>query len=560
MRKVLLLLACCIIPLCLSAQKSRQNNQTKKWGFEQLQKNTAWWKNAENRGYSMLDESDKAALVNQNNEIDWLISPQYEAVTKNFTEKVAGVVLGGKVGFIDMRNRFVIPPQFENTDNVNGFNLGLSAVKKNGKYGFINKRGEFVIEPQYDYADNFKDNMLATIKQDGKFGAINLRGEIVVPCKYILEEAMVSVPISNKVYRQKQEEVKNAHSNGEFDDVLDKITECSKEVNKLIDNDEIVIASEAYQIKEKNGKVGLEVGEQLVVPIEYDELNVVEDGFVIASQNGKWGALDLYGRIILPCSYRWVYYDPSVQIFVANSFAIGLYNDRGGMILPGRVDYIGSFVDGKAPIWLSSVQGWVDVEGNISDNFVEELLGEFLEEDEKGEAGAFGLFNLLTDLMPGHAMAHYYLGKGMVTHNLFSKGMEHLKIAAELDPNNAEIAEALKLAKKDKKKRTLNTLTYVANVNSSLESTNVNSFQKKEGKKEEVTVIGLGASMEEYDALGGTTGTAVTGGSGRCAFLKYVLEDLETKIQKNTGKLQDQYYQQIKNDYLQSANKEGCEL
>lgn len=58
--------------------------------------------------------------------------------------------------------------------------------------------------------------MLATIKQEGKFGAINLRGEIVVPCKYILEEAMISVPISNKVYRQKQEEVKNAKGNGDL--------------------------------------------------------------------------------------------------------------------------------------------------------------------------------------------------------------------------------------------------------------------------------------------------------------------------------------------------------
>ena len=71
-------------------------------------------------------------------------------------------------------------------------------------------------------------------KQDGKFGAINLRGEIVVPCKYILEEAMISVPISNKVYRQKQEEMKNAKGNGDFDDLLDKIAECSREVNEKI--------------------------------------------------------------------------------------------------------------------------------------------------------------------------------------------------------------------------------------------------------------------------------------------------------------------------------------
>ena len=34
-----------------------------------------------------------AALVNQDYEINWLISPQYEGVTKRFTEKLAGVVL-----------------------------------------------------------------------------------------------------------------------------------------------------------------------------------------------------------------------------------------------------------------------------------------------------------------------------------------------------------------------------------------------------------------------------------------------------------------------------------
>ena len=39
-----------------------------------------------------------------------------------------------------IHNRFIIKPQFENVDDVHGFNLGLSAVKKNGKFGFIIKR------------------------------------------------------------------------------------------------------------------------------------------------------------------------------------------------------------------------------------------------------------------------------------------------------------------------------------------------------------------------------------------------------------------------------------
>ena len=501
-----------------------------------------------------------AALVNQDYEINWLISPQYEGVTKRFTEKLAGVVLGGKVGFIDIHNRFIIKPQFENADDIHGFNLGLSAVKKNGKFGFINKKGEFVIEPQFDYADNFRDNMLATIKQEGKFGAINLRGEIVVPCKYILEEAMISVPISNKVYRQKQEEVKNAKGNGDFDDLLDKIAECSREVNEKINNPGAEVITDSLRIREDNGKMGLVVGGQTVIPTEYEELIIAEDGFVLACKQDKWGALDIYGRTILPCVYQWVYYDVSAKVWIAKSLAMGLYNSQGALLLPGRIDYIGSFVDGKAPVWLNSVLGWIDTKGQLSDGFAEDVTESFLKEEKKGVAGAWGMFNLLTDLIPDYAMAHYYMGKGQVTDGIYSKGMEHLKIAAELDPDNGEVASALKQAKKDKKKRTLNTIGYIASVHNDLESTNSNSFKdESRNQNKPSSGINLGVSMDEVDALGGSTATAIAGGSNHCGFLKYVLEDLEEKIQKNTGELMGEYYRKVKDEYLQFAGKEGCE-
>lgn len=143
--------------------------------------------------------------------------------------------------------------------------------------------------------------MLATIKQDGKFGAINLRGEIVVPCKYILEEAMISVPISNKVYRQKQEEVKNAKGNGDFDDLLDKIAECSREVNEKINNPGAEVITDSLRIREDNGKMGLVVGGQTVIPTEYEELIIAEDGFVLAcKQDNIFSYIFSYIRSLPP--------------------------------------------------------------------------------------------------------------------------------------------------------------------------------------------------------------------------------------------------------------------
>lgn len=143
------------------------------------------------------------------------------------------------------------------------------------------------------------------------------------------------------------------------------------------------------------------------------------------------------------------------------------------------------------------------------------------------------MFNLLTDLIPDYAMAHYYMGKGQVTDGIYSKGMEHLKIAAELDPDNGEVALALKQAKKDKKKRTLNTIGYIASVHNDLESTNSNSFKdESRNQNKPSSGINLGVSMDEVDALGGSTATAIAGGSNHCGFLKYVLEDLEERFRR----------------------------
>lgn len=61
--------------------------------------------------------------------------------------------------------------------------------------------------------------------------------------------------------------------------------------------------------------MGLVVGGQTVIPTEYEELTIAEDGFVLAWQSSdKWGALDIYGRTILPCVYQWVYYDVSAKV------------------------------------------------------------------------------------------------------------------------------------------------------------------------------------------------------------------------------------------------------
>lgn len=127
---------------------------------------------------------------------------------------------------------------------------------------------------------------------------------------------MISVPISNKVYRQKQEEMKNAKGNGDFDDLLDKIAECSREVNEKINNPGTEVITDSLRIREDNGKMGLIVGEQIVIPTEYEELIIAEDGFVLACKrdNGEF----------------WIYMGVLYCLVFINGY-IMMYRQRSGL-------------------------------------------------------------------------------------------------------------------------------------------------------------------------------------------------------------------------------------
>jgi hypothetical protein len=111
----------------------------------------------------------------------FVIPPQFEHFADSFSEGVAYVQLGGKIGFINKQGKFVISPQFEAAE---GFSEGLAPVKLNDKWGFIDHEGKLVIPPQFEYARSFSDGLAAVCADANKCGHVNRQGEWVVPPKY----------------------------------------------------------------------------------------------------------------------------------------------------------------------------------------------------------------------------------------------------------------------------------------------------------------------------------------------------------------------------------------
>ena len=113
-----------------------------------------------------------------------VIPPQFDVTVMNslagdFKEALAlvefgassesdSVSAGSKFGFIDKTGRVVISPKYE---SASPFSEGLASVRLGGKDGYIDETGRMVIAPQFDQANSFSEGV-ARVAINGKFGFI----------------------------------------------------------------------------------------------------------------------------------------------------------------------------------------------------------------------------------------------------------------------------------------------------------------------------------------------------------------------------------------------------
>jgi hypothetical protein len=83
---------------------------------------------------------------------------------------------GGKLGFADAEDNFVIEPKF---DDASDFDGDYAAVKIGDKWGYINRAGKIIIEPAFDEAKPFADG-LAQVRNGENWSSIDINGQETV--------------------------------------------------------------------------------------------------------------------------------------------------------------------------------------------------------------------------------------------------------------------------------------------------------------------------------------------------------------------------------------------
>ena len=182
-------------------------------------------------------------------------------------DSLAVYAIRNRRGFINVINgEIIIDAEQNDYRKAWVFSEGLAAVLKDDKIGFINEKNEVIIPFLYKYTEDenmyshsylFYNGLCAMANTEGKYGLIDKTGKWAVK------------PIYDEVW--------TPHESG-------------------------------YRIIVNDGKYGvLDSICNVVYPVEYDDINILSDGFILNKEGKKW-QVDLSGNIIQPFMFDGTYY------------------------------------------------------------------------------------------------------------------------------------------------------------------------------------------------------------------------------------------------------------
>ena len=136
-----------------------------------------WSSGAADEGVLWMRRDGLIGLLQADDErVRVLIEPQFDAVW-DFSEDIASVECGGKVGLIAADGRVVMAPVL---DEAWSCAEGLVIALVGEVMGYVGKDGQWAIAPRFDDAGSFQPGGLAPACENEAWGLIDRRGEWVV--------------------------------------------------------------------------------------------------------------------------------------------------------------------------------------------------------------------------------------------------------------------------------------------------------------------------------------------------------------------------------------------
>lgn len=283
----------------------------------------------------------------------------------------------GLFGYRDLDKGFMIPCQYI---EAHGFTNGLALVKgKNAKgedtFFYINRMGENVISGDWDYAGDFSmDGYAAVFKGalsdqglpfEGKYAFIDMEGRLI--CDYIWDEAHAFeeglAPVASvDIHGNKKWGFMDADGKLLNDEYWDQVEAFHAGVA-------VVFIKRADS---EDGQYGFidQSGAYISVP-QWDEAENMREGYAVVGKkdtSGKVykGLINLEGELVIETIW-----DDLKQLYDSNLTVVskdgkwGAVNEYGDIVIPVKWDRAFFISEGVATVWEGEEWYIIDTDGNI---------------------------------------------------------------------------------------------------------------------------------------------------------------------------------------------------
>lgn len=266
-----------------------------------------------NEGYIVCDANNKYGLLGSDGKR--ILENNYDEILNAFGSDKYVVKVGNKTQLISSDGTMLLDSGFDEIVSINAENMVIS---KNKKYGVISTAGESIIDTIYDSVKYcFADYYI--VSTNGKYGIINSMGEFVIEAKYngieyrsdIASLVCENEDYTTDVYTREFKLIFTGTINKVDTDqgyIRVRIGDEYKYYNlqyQEISNKEALKDNTLFLVKE-NGKYGyVNKDNQKIVDCIYDDAQEQNEyGYCAVKKDGKWGALQSNGAVILAPSYE----------------------------------------------------------------------------------------------------------------------------------------------------------------------------------------------------------------------------------------------------------------
>lgn len=255
---------------------------------------------------STVDDSFKTKAINEKNQE---IFTSYDNIftLQNYDEdnrlwyesNVLKVQKDGKFGLINLDGTEILPCEYDSISTMKGVKNAI-IVKKDVNTGIVNTSGKIVVPVQYSTVEAIEksaDNGYIVKSAESKFGVIKANGDIALEAKYEAIENMVDgnryLVKENGVWKLIAEDG-TSYLDGKVDNVIS------------MNNGDV--------IAKQNGKYGvLNIQTDLKIPFEYDDLAYLFDDKYVAKKNDKYGIINTNNEVVTDYKYDEIIYNNQTE-------------------------------------------------------------------------------------------------------------------------------------------------------------------------------------------------------------------------------------------------------